>query len=55
MENEFLDEWQKRLEEHLIDAALNLMKHMGAYSAQIPIPDTTPSLVVYIGEKDRIK
>jgi hypothetical protein len=55
MNNEIWNKRRERLEDNLVNAALELMAHTGANSGMIPIKDTTPELVVFIGEKDQLK
>ena len=45
--------WNKRrekLEEALIEAALELSAHTGADAFQIPVPGTSPQLFVRVGD-----
>ena len=46
--DELHDRRRVALEQALVSAALKLLRHTGAHSFQIPIPDTTPKLFVCV-------
>ena len=56
MTDEIWNKNRERLENELVDDALNLFSHMGrAGACKIPIPNTSPQVFIVVGDDRAIK